>query len=84
MVMRTKHNLIARPYALQQHLVTGVVQCCIHGAWCEVAARETVRAQGRTEARAAVLAHVEAAARRLDAGAIVRWHTGELVGVSQC
>lgn len=75
----TKHNLIAHPYALQERLVTGVVQCYINGAWCEMAVHETVRTQGRDAARAAVLAHVEAAARRVDADAIVRWHTGEMV-----
>lgn len=72
--MRHK-NLIAQPYAPQPFLVTGVIQCRIHGAWCEMAVHETVRAQGRDAARAAVLAHVEAGARRVDAGAIVRWHT---------
>lgn len=75
----TKHNLIAHPYAAQPHLVTGVAQCRIHGAWCEMTVREVVAAQGREQARAAALAHVEAAARRVDADAIVRWHTGEMV-----
>lgn len=78
-----KDSAAIQRYALQAFLVTGVVQCYVNGAWCEMAVRETVRAQGRTEARAGALAHVEAAARRVDAGAIVRWHTGELIQEAQ-